>query len=1609
MSTSPPARNTRAATAAAAAAESQATPSPWAADLQDALSSIRQELTSHVDSRFNTLEQRNTATDARLDKLITLFEQDRVSREPEKERPASSVAADIPRPSVEHISVSASAPATPSHTSSTVPSVLSSSAPWDHRRNRFASSTLEADEDSSPAPQSSRNISFHMSSTPTTRTDSSQGSGRVFQIKSSDIGYFDGTPEHLEIFLSRVQAVAQSERDPGWVSALLRAMPLCLEAHAALWHASLNDQDRASLSSIARWSDELRLNFAAQPSISKRQARARTWAPDEEDLLGYVFSKTALLKHAFKGLKEADIVHDVVDPLPNDIQKLLKTPRDPHPTLVDLRHELRDQEHFWRVEHHRPLVRAAQLTGSLGSISRLANLANAPSASSASTSASTSEPARVHTTSTTTASAPPSRAVSRRPKGRPISEDFDPSRLDYATDPKSGKRLMRYRIPDTDDAMFCHRACRRCGGDHFDFAHEHFESQKQKSTASAHTAGLDYDYPHPPPLEKPPEPPPLPSTQSLLAPVRDDVDGSVVSKAHCNPPPADVSAEGCKSTVERVAAPVGPPVVLDGGYGSKFIASGSGGGTGPAPDQASTGEPQLFFADRPQFSTPRVLSVDESARPLAHETRRNGCIVVPPAGDSATGTGQAYRSHAPLTVQIRINDTSGPPVSSLLDTGASLSTIDESLLRELGGTPSGTPIRVNGLGNSETLGWSTITFFIAAKDSHSRDVFLEFTQDFHVLPHFAPGLCLGLDFICPQSISIDARHDRALTGRYSFPTTEKVPAPYAKDADLCTRAPCFIPARTSAWVPIDSACLAPGVDYTIHPRLTLSDDEEVQLCGPVAVASHGTSHVLLTNMGSRSINLPRRTPVADAVVAHLGEAVVDSGHTFSLGSPSSPGAVMAAMSAGDVWTVGDDGDEDEVAAPLDLFEGTNDPSHDLARDAATTVVDGHFKIGLDADGKPPQSIVDLLRRHKEAFALEGRPGLIKEAEMEIPLVPDASLRPEAPRRASPEKRAAMDAAIDQLLSWDVIEPSSSPVSFPVLMVRQYNKWRFCVDYRQLNAVTVADRYPLPTTDAVFQTLMGKKCFSSLDAIRGYHQMMVKPGDRWKTAFVCHRGLFQYKTVPFGLRNAPAGFQRLMDKILGELRWKEAVIYIDDTVIATETMEEHLRALETLLTRAAAAGLKFSPAKCTFAVPSLVLLGRKVSGAGVAVWDERARAVKDLPRPRTLQDLYHALGLFGYYRIFIRGFAELAEPLTRLTKGWRYEHIGGRTRLVDTTGQTASADKTTLDWGSEQEQSFSHLKSCIASAPVLAHPDPSRPYVLYVDASKKAFAAILHQVFSDVMPASPASSSAAMLNAVEFGGLPPKVAKERWSAWVRADPVFRAAYHRAKSSADADWTVREDILIRRSDGKISLPIAAIPLILRAEHDDKGHFGFTKTFLAVSRHFWRPRLLDVVRSWIRHCQACLATKLNPKVGEMDISSDPTLPFEDIATDIVLGLPRTRSGNDAVLVIQDIFSRIILLHPCSSTIDSPGIASILSDRVACAASWLAAETPDLRFGGSHDGIGDAGGCGLVGCYPDTFASPSPTSQYRGTLHPDRRAGLAVDESGESCRLGPSSGAGG
>ncbi|KAE8228281.1 hypothetical protein CF326_g6792 [Tilletia indica] len=1318
-------------------------------------------------------------------------------------------------------------------------------------------------------------------SAPVASTTSVQISTKTMTCKTEWIGDYDGDPTQLEDFLTRLRDLIRSETQeeliPAWTKAVLRTLPRTFKSNAAIWHQGLSDADAAQLTSFDAWSTAMRAAFPVNRQQLRRDARVRRWKTTEENAVGYYFHKVRLLRQAFgKDQPEEALVTDIVDGLPETMVALLRLPRK-DATLDELVMELGQWEPNWRVQYKVPLrtsntpnltVSSTTPTPSTSAFTPAVNRLLQPTMGR-----SASAPTTPAATNAVSSRVAPSGSSAPKPMSK-FAAAYDPTRVI----PAQNGQPRRYRPPGKDTVMDLRAPCSYCGGDHFNFEHDYLVPQVRTLAAD------DDDYEEYP----------------WDGPIEEDGDGghfdtslSLESGIAPSMFPAEASSES-KSTPESIEDRTAMPTT-----------------------------PELFFADRSIFAITRTLRPNESNPPLAQEKRAFG-KVVPLSKTSATGTGQGYRNHVPLTTHVRINDTDGRAMSSLLDTGASLSCIDAHLLSKLGGKPQGEPMTVRGIGASQTLGWITLPIFISAQDPHGKHVHLEVEQDFHVLPFFPPGMCLGLDFIDAHELSISPVRGRARLGRYTFQVHERLDKPFTAEAELRTTTGITIAANQQAWIQVNAAALAPGVDYVVVPRLSITADQAVCLVGPNGLMNHGpVRQILVGNYGTESFHLEQDTIIADAVAARVGDCSSSVGETFTLAPRISVVDHSTPPLRPDA--------NDDVAMPFDPFEDLDPSSTSLAHDAATTMVDGAFKVGLDEHGNPHPEVVQLLNNHRNAFALDGRPGQVEGYDMPINLKPDAAMRSEAPRRASPEKRAAMDTAIDQLLEWDIIEPSDSPVSFPVVMVKQQAKWRFCVDYRNLNLDTIPDRYPLPTIDSIFHTLCGKKIFSSLDAIRGYHQLGIKSEDRWKTAFVCHRGLFQYKRIPFGLRNAPSFFQRFMDKVLGPLRWNQAVVYIDDSVVATDTMEEHLAALRQLFESAEAVGLKFSPSKCTFAVPSLVLLGRKVSGAGVAIWKDRAKAVETLARPTTLQELYHTLGLFGYYRAFIPRFAAVAAPLTGLLKGWRYESADGQSRLINTEGKTVTASKVAISWGAVQQESFDALKHAISHPPVLAHPDPTRPYILYTDASKDALGAILHQIHSAPQP-STSPPIAGSLHVLSVPHLPSDLARRQWESWLSTDSYFGPILQRVRSAAaqDDEWALRDGVLVRRRDDRVALPEAAVPCILRTMHDDRGHFGFTKTFLAVARHFWRPRLSTMVRAWIKHCEVCQRTKQVPKVGELDITKDASFPFEAISFDLMYGFPRSQSGNDAVLAVQDLFSRMILLTPCHKDITAEGVAAIIADRV-------------------------------------------------------------------------------
>jgi len=228
---------------------------------------------------------------------------------------------------------------------------------------------------------------------------------------------------------------------------------------------------------------------------------------------------------------------------------------------------------------------------------------------------------------------------------------------------------------------------------------------------------------------------------------------------------------------------------------------------------------------------------------------------------------------------------------------------------------------------------------------------------------------------------------------------------------------------------------------------------------------------------------------------------------------------------------------------------------------------------------------------------------------------------------------------------DVIEPSSSPWSSPIVLVQKKDGTsRFCVDYRRLNDITHKDSYPLPRIDDTIEALSGVEWFSTLDLRSGYWQVPLDESSKEKTAFSTGRGLWQFKVMPFGLCNAPATFERLMEQVLAGLPLSIALVYLDDILVPGHSFSHQLSNLRKVFERLRAAKLKLSPKKCLLFRREVKYLGHMVSKNGITPDPDKAEAVLSWPTPMSATEVKSFLGLCSYYRRFIPHFSIIAHPL-----------------------------------------------------------------------------------------------------------------------------------------------------------------------------------------------------------------------------------------------------------------------------------------------------------------------------------------------------------------------------
>lgn len=563
-----------------------------------------------------------------------------------------------------------------------------------------------------------------------------------------------------------------------------------------------------------------------------------------------------------------------------------------------------------------------------------------------------------------------------------------------------------------------------------------------------------------------------------------------------------------------------------------------------------------------------------------------------------------------------------------------------------------------------------------------------------------------------------------------------------------------------------------------------------------------------------------------------------------------------------------------------------------------------FDAALNEDGVPHPEICKVLDENRDAFSFDGTPGkVIDGTELKIE-TDDNKLSPEPARRVGPEKEKVICETVQKLLSWKVIEPSNSRVSYPILLVMQNGKWRFCIDYRRLNESTVGDTYPMQRMDRVFDALKGMMYFTVMDAVRGYHNIPIAKRDRWKTAFISAEGLFQFLTMPFGLKNAPAIFQRFIDALLGSLRWACALAYIDDIVVFTKTILHHAESLNTILKRVIKSGLKLSPEKCHFGYTSLSVLGRIVGRDGLRINTSRAQAILNMREPKNMKELYTAIGLFGSYRAFIHKFALIAAPLTSITVGNKFKKDGAK----DGEWKTKP-----IAWGDEQRKAYAELKKIIASAPVLAYPDYSLRFYLYIDASKDGFALAIHQQF-------PKSNE---LSHVTFQDVNPTETIS-WERELKDDKLFGPILNNLNNHKN--FMLKNRLLwIHRDEGdRVCVPKAKLKDVFHDCHDALGHPGFARSWSICQNQFFRPSLSVALKEYIVHCPGCLRTKVSrrPRPGEMPPQSIAPIAFHAVAMDFVTGLPRV-NDYDCILLVVDLWTKAVILIPTTSKYSASSVA--------------------------------------------------------------------------------------
>ena len=544
---------------------------------------------------------------------------------------------------------------------------------------------------------------------------------------------------------------------------------------------------------------------------------------------------------------------------------------------------------------------------------------------------------------------------------------------------------------------------------------------------------------------------------------------------------------------------------------------------------------------------------------------------------------------------------------------------------------------------------------------------MQFIQPMVVIPGLIYQVVLGRDFCCQHKTVLDDKTGVFRIGELEIPLptyTELRP----QRARVVTCSAFTVPARAQTLVHMNVEIPDGGVKVTreatwqgvLEPR-PVGNDQEWRIPRVVgAVTEDATMPVQVTNVGKQAVTIPPGTEIGTLfTIQEDGRGLYDVPSTA---------AVSAELSAGAL---------DEIITKLNI---------------EATVLSETGKASLE----------HLVTQYSDIFSKnEADIGKTTMLEHRIETGDAAPVR-QSPRRIPMRLREEVERQKEKMLQNGIIEESSSPWRSPIVLAKKKDgSFRFCVDLRAVNAVTQSLPVPLPRVDDSLDNLAGAQFFSTLDMASGYWQVDVAKEHREKTAFSTGKGLHQFRAMPFGLKNAGATFQRLMELVLAGMDSKSCLVYIDDVIVFGETEHAHLKHLEEVFERIRAAGMKLKPQKCCLARDEVVFLGHKVGKTGVQPDPANINKVRNWPRPKKADELKSFLGLAGYYSRFVPNYSDLVRPV-----------------------REAAEKKGDIQWDQDLIDSFESIKVKLTSAPILALPTCKGEFKIATDASNTAVGAVL---------------------------------------------------------------------------------------------------------------------------------------------------------------------------------------------------------------------------------------------------------------------------------------------